>query len=93
MEKKTIVARAEVVAGKEQAFIEKAQVLVEATRAEAGNISYNLYQNPTNQAYFLFYEEYKDQAAIEAHASSAHFKAFGAAIEGLLASELIIETY
>lgn len=27
------------------------------------------------------------------HAASAHFKAFGEAIEGMLASELIIESF
>lgn len=93
MEKKTIVARAEVVLGKEQAFIKEAQKLVEATRAEEGNVSYNLFQNPLSPNSFLFYEEYKDQAAVQVHASSAHFNAFGAAIEDMLASELIIETF
>lgn len=92
MEKKTIVARAEVLPGKENEFMNHAKTLVETTRKEEGNISYNLYQNPMNPVSFLFYEEYKDQDAINFHASSAHFKAFGSAIGALLASELIIET-
>ena len=40
MEKKTIVARAEVLPGKEQEFISKAEPLIQGTRAEEGNISY-----------------------------------------------------
>ena len=42
MEKKTIVARAEVLPGKEQEFISKAEPLIQGTRAEEGNISYIL---------------------------------------------------
>ena len=93
MEKKTIVARAEVLPGKEQEFISKAEPLIQETRNEEGNISYNLYQNPTNPVAFIFYEEYKDQDAIDVHAVSTHFQAFGKAIEGLLASELVIESF
>ena len=59
MEKKTIVARVEVLPGKEQEFISKAEPLIQETRNEEGNISYNLYQNPTNPVAFIFYEEYK----------------------------------
>lgn len=92
MEKKTIVARAEVLPGKEKEFMAQANLVIESTRKEAGNISYNLYQNPENPSSFLFYEEYTDQEAIAAHGSSAHFNAFAAAITPLLASELIIET-
>lgn len=93
MEKKTIVARVEVLPGKEQEFISKAEPLIQGTRAEEGNISYNLYQNPANPVAFIFYEEYKDQRAMDVHAASAHFQAFGKAIEGLLASDLIIESF
>lgn len=93
MEKKTIVARVEVLPGKEQEFISKAEPLIQGTRAEEGNISYNLYQNPANPVAFIFYEEYKDRQAMDVHAASAHFQAFGKAIEGLLASDLIIESF
>lgn len=93
MEKKTIVARAIVVAGKEEEFIKAAQPLINGTRAEEGNLSYNLYQNPSNPASFLFYEEYKDNHAMDVHAASAHFQAFGKAIEGMLQEELIIEKF
>ena len=60
MEKKTIVARVEVLPGKEQAFLQAADALIKGTRAEEGNISYNLYQNPSQPVAFIFYEEYKD---------------------------------
>ena len=93
MEKKTIVARAEVLPGKEQEFIDHASKVIEATRKEEGNISYNLYQNPFTSTSFIFYEEYKNQGAITLHGSSIHFNTFAKAIEGILAAELIIETF
>ena len=93
MEKKTIVARVEVLPGKEQAFLQAADALIKGTRAEEGNISYNLYQNPSQPVSFIFYEEYKDQHAMDVHAASPHFQTFGEAIKGMLASDLIIETF
>ncbi|MCD7898521.1 MAG: antibiotic biosynthesis monooxygenase [Bacteroides sp.] len=93
MEKKTIVARAKVLAGQEKEFINHAETLIQATRAEEGNISYNLYQDPFSPSSFIFYEEYKDMAAIKAHAASPHFKAFENGIKSLLESELLIETF
>ncbi|NDV65539.1 putative quinol monooxygenase [Bacteroides sp. 224] len=92
MEKKTIVAWAEVTPGKEKEFITLAETLIEATRKEEGNISYNLYQSPFTPTSFMFYEEYKDQDAINTHATSAHFKTFAGGVETLLASKLIIKT-
>lgn len=93
MEKKTIVARAEVLPGKEKEFISHAEKCIEATRTEEGNISYNLYQSPFTPCSFIFYEEYKDPSAIRKHATSAHFKVFADAINSILASELVIETF
>lgn len=93
MEKRTIVARVEVQKGKEQEFIATTESLIKATRAEEGNISYTLYQCPSDPVEFIFYEEYKDQKAIDSHASSEHFKAFAKAIRGILAKDLIIETF
>ncbi len=92
-EKKIIVARVTVKSGKEKAFLEVAKKLVEATRAEEGNVSYTLYQSPEQPTTFIFYEEYKDTAAFEAHASSEHFKTFADAIKDLLDGDLLVEQF
>ena len=89
-EKTVIVARVAVKAGQEKAFIEIASKLVEATRKEEGNLFYTLYQSTENPSEFIVYEEYKDDAAFEAHASSAHFAAFGEATKTMMARELIL---
>ena len=36
-----------------------------------------LYQNPYDQTQLIFVEEWKDQAAIDAHFAMPYFKAFG----------------
>ncbi|MDR1674937.1 MAG: antibiotic biosynthesis monooxygenase [Tannerella sp.] len=92
-EKKVIVARLKVKEGQEKAFIEVASKLVTATRQEAGNLFYALYQSPTSPVEFIFYEEYKDDAAFQTHASSAHFAAFAEGIKDLTDGDLVVDEF
>ncbi|MDD4588974.1 MAG: putative quinol monooxygenase [Parabacteroides sp.] len=91
--KKTIVCRVLVKEGKQADFIKVAKTLTDSTRVEPGNVSYNLYQSPFDSKLFVFYEEYKDDAAFQAHAGSAHFKAFSDAIKNLIDGNLQIDQY
>lgn len=91
--KKTVIARVFVKEGQEAAFTEVATTLLHATRAEEGNISYTLFQSTTDPKEFIFYEEYKNEAAFAAHGSSDHFATFANAITDMLAQDLIIEDY
>jgi quinol monooxygenase YgiN len=50
------------------------QELAEATRKEPGNEHYIPTQDPANPRSFLFYEQYADKAAFEAHGASPHFQ-------------------
>jgi quinol monooxygenase YgiN len=92
-EKTVIVARVMVKAGQEKAFIEIASKLVAATRMEEGNLFYTLYQSTENPSEFIFYEEYRDDAAFETHASSAHFAAFAEATNDMMAGELVVDQF
>ncbi len=56
--------------------------LVKASRAEAGNNSYDLHQEIDQPNRFVFIENWKSQAAIDAHNASEHFQAFVHAIDG-----------
>ena len=89
-DKKIVVARVTVKEGQEAAFTAVASVLVEATRKEAGCLFYTLYQSPMDAKSFIFYEEYKDQAAFEFHSNSDHFKAFAGAIGDMLDGGLLV---
>ena len=91
--KTVVVARLTVKPGQEEAFVELASPLIDATRAEEGNGLYALYRSTQNPAEFLFYEEYKDEAAFKAHLASAHFAAFAKASKAMTAGDVLIEQF
>lgn len=70
----TIVARNIVKEGKRAEFLEAIRPLIEASRAEPGNIAYDLYEDTADCCAFCFIERWKDEAAVAAHNESAHFR-------------------
>jgi autoinducer 2-degrading protein len=54
------------------------RLLVQAAAAvrehEPGNLLYVAHQDAADPAHFLVYEQYADQAALEAHRDSAHYQ-------------------
>ncbi len=56
--------------------------VVDATRKENGNISYDLHQNIAHPLEYTIIEVWKSQEAIDLHNSSMHFNEFKKAIEG-----------
>lgn len=91
--KKIIGARVQVKADKVEAFIAAAQPCIAASRAEPGCISYTLLQDPSDKTSFCFFEEWKNQQAIDEHFTTAHFKAFGAQLKDLIAGKPAITVY
>lgn len=49
---------------------------VRNSRAEAGCVSYHFYEDAMEPNAFFFYEEWKDQAAVDFHFSQAYCLAF-----------------
>ena len=45
------------------------------TRAETGNLRYDLYQSPTQKNYFMRFEIWRNAEALEAHKQTPHLKA------------------
>ena len=58
------------------------KTVVDATRKEPGNISYNVFEDVKNPLKFVFIEKWKSQAAIDSHNKSAHFNDFIKAVKG-----------
>ena len=56
--------------------------VVDGTRKEEGNVSYDLHQDVKNPLEYTLIEVWKSQDAIDLHNETAHFKAFVAAIQG-----------
>ena len=81
-----VVALVTVKPGQDDAFIAAAQTCVAASRAEAGVIRYDLWQEQEGEGRFVFDELYVDDAAVRAHMASDHFKSFGIAARDLAAA-------
>ena len=47
--------------------------LTEASRKEPGCVMYQVHRHKTEPRRFFIYEQYKDDAALEAHRTTAHF--------------------
>jgi quinol monooxygenase YgiN len=90
---KMIAAKVYIKAGHEEEFIKEAQWIIENTRKEEGNLEYTLYQDPVNKSNFLFFERYKNQAAIDAHFAATYFKEFGTKIAGITSQASEIKIY
>lgn len=58
------------------------RTVVNETRKEAGNTSYDLHQDVSNPLKYTILEDWKSQEAINEHNQSTHFNAFVTAIEG-----------
>lgn len=76
-----IVAFIEARPGEAAALEAAAHVCVAATRQEAGCVEYTLQRDRSRPECLVFVETWKDQAALDAHMATPHFKAFMGAVE------------
>jgi quinol monooxygenase YgiN len=58
-----------------EAFLAAVPGLIEATNAEPGVLSYELFESTANPNTFVMLEVYADKAGMDAHLSSPHFQA------------------
>jgi quinol monooxygenase YgiN len=84
-----VVAKWTAKPGEESAVAASLGQLIEPSRAEPGNLLYEVNRDPANPAVFLLYEQYADEAAYAAHGASPHFQehAVGDAFDRLAARE------
>lgn len=82
MAKLTIVAN--ILAKADRVELVKAELLklIDITRAEEGCINYDLHQDNTNPAHFIFYENWESRELWLAHMENQHLKEYMAATEG-----------
>jgi quinol monooxygenase YgiN len=60
--------------GKEKAAERLFRELTEASRQEAGCLMYLVHRHRDDPTRFFIYEQYEDEAALEAHRDTPHFK-------------------
>jgi len=91
--KKIISAQVFIKPEKVDAFLAATKDLIEKSRAEEGCISYSLYQDPQDKTKFLFFEEWKNQAAVDFHFETEHFKKFGETLNECGSTPAVITIY
>ncbi len=68
----TFIAKLTVQAGAEQEFERIMRIAVPKVREEPGNHAYIFHRSTQDPRLFMFYEEYEDQEALEAHRAHLH---------------------
>ena len=68
-----VIAQYRARAGEEGRVDEALRKMVEPTRAEPGNLDYQVFRDPRQPAVFVLFERYTDVAAFDAHRASPHF--------------------
>lgn len=87
-----IIATLTVQPGKQAEFEAIFAELAAAVRAdEPGNVFYQLCRSREDDGTYKVLEHYRDQAAVEAHRASAHFRAAGPRLAAVLAGAPAIE--
>ena len=64
--------------GSEAEVVGMFKPLAEASRKEPGCLMYVAHQHRDDPTRFLVYEQYKDDAALDAHRNSPHFQQYAA---------------
>jgi quinol monooxygenase YgiN len=80
------VAIARAKPGQEDELGRRMMALVAPTLAEPGCINYDLHRSNTDPAVWMFYENWRSQADLDAHMQSPHFKAFFSRADEVMAS-------
>jgi quinol monooxygenase YgiN len=68
-----VIARYLARAGEEDRVEAALREMVEPTRAEPGNLDYQVFRDPEQPAVFMLFERYTGADAFEAHRASEHF--------------------
>ena len=92
----TVVAKIRAAKGKGDALAALLTEQVAAVRsAEPGCLAYRPHRSTTDPDLFLFYEQYQDEAALDAHRNAPHLAAYRARREqeGLTDGPVEVEIY
>jgi quinol monooxygenase YgiN len=79
-----VIALVSVKPGADDAFLAAARICAVGSRAEPGVLHYELWRESEGARHFVFNELYVDDAAVQQHMASDHFKAFGSAMRDLI---------
>lgn len=90
----TVLAKLKIRPDGREAFEAAAAEMIEHVKAnEPQTLQYVLLRSQGDANEFVFYEVYSDQAALDAHGTSAQMQKFFGAVGALLAGQPEIKTY
>ncbi len=89
-----VVARLNIQEGKNEEFETIFSELQKAVNEkEEGNTFYALHRSRESETAYVVLEQYVDQAALDAHGASEHFKTIGARMGGCMAGRPEVEYF
>jgi quinol monooxygenase YgiN len=88
-----IAGEIEIDAANREAAVAAAVRMMEATRREAGCISYTFSADLVHPGRFRIFEEWESPEALAAHFQAPHMAAFQAAVAGLGVEQMKIQRY
>ena len=75
-----VIAQYRAQAGETDRVEEALRKMVAPTRAEPGNLDYQVFRDPSDRSLFVLFERYADSDAFEAHRATPHFATYLAGI-------------
>jgi autoinducer 2-degrading protein len=72
--------------GLREEFLEVFRVNYEGTRAEPGNYRFDVLQVPEDENHFVIYEVFENEAAVDAHRKTEHYRQTTEALKALMAT-------
>ena len=87
----TIVANIHAKADKIELVKAELTKLIATTRGEKGCLQYDLHQDNTNPAHFLFHENWESRELWQTHMNAPHLASYMAATEGAVESFTLSE--
>lgn len=70
--------------GRIQEFFDVFRINFEGTRAEPGNYRFDVLQDPEDENHFVIYEAFEDEAAVDAHRQTQHYRDTVEGLNGLM---------
>ncbi len=77
----------------EQEFLKEIKPLIEASRAEQGNVSYDLLKDTEKAGAYTMVELWKDMEAVQIHNNAEHFTAFMAKAPQFMAAPTEVKVF
>ncbi|GMK41501.1 monooxygenase [Paenibacillus sp. CCS19] len=86
-------AHLQIIPDQEEVFLEAVHVLLPASRAEEGNIAYDLLKSTEQEHRYTMVELWRDQAAIALHNASEHFQSFVKQASAFMAAPMDLQVF